>query len=132
MVARLALERVVRTRGSDERANEHKALGERRDLRHKLSEIKSGDCRAQWTKLTADVDGCIGLRVDHVHVRRAAVEMDVDDRFARGADPSCVFGAEQSGEVDASKTRAGKAGSTDGQEPPATETSSTDSALVET
>ena len=85
--ARLALKGVVLAIGSDQRAQEDEAVRVRRHLRHQLGQMHAGNLGGQGLELAANLAGRVGLRVNQVHLRRAAVEMQVDDRLARGADP---------------------------------------------
>ena len=60
-----------------------------------------------FSLLAADFDGSLRLGVDHVHLRRAAVEMDVDHRLVRRADAGRLLGLKQSGERQAAADGAG-------------------------
>ena len=48
--------------------------------------MHAGQFAADGGKDTAHLGGSIRLGINHVHLRRSAIEMDVDDRLARGTD----------------------------------------------
>jgi len=77
----LALEGVVRPGRPDQRPDERELVRDLRDLRHQLRDAQAGQARRDRPKLSADLLGGVRLRVDGVVLRRAAVEVDVDDRL---------------------------------------------------
>src|SRR5262249_38296896 len=74
--------------------------------------LEAGQLRGDRLELAADLGRGVRLQVDRVHLRRAAVEVDIDDRLCRGADAGRGLGAEQVGERQAGETQgAGAKGS---------------------
>ena len=68
--------------GADQRAKQHQFVRNLRALRHQLSQLKPWNGRANRRKGTSQLAGRMGLGIDQVHLRRATIEMNHDDRFA--------------------------------------------------
>ena len=92
--AQLALEGVVPPVRAHERTEEDILARIRREPRQKLGDVEAGDLCADRSKLAADLRQRVRLRNDQTHLRRPAVEVDIDDRLARRTNPRGIFGAE--------------------------------------
>ena len=96
VITALALEPIVPAGRADEGAEENKSIRHCRHARHQLGEMHAGKLGSDAGEFTAQFGGGFRLGIDHVHLRRAAVEMDVDHRLGRGA--VAVFRAQQIGQ----------------------------------
>ena len=94
-VSRLALKRVMLAVRLDQRPNEGELLRRFRQPRHSIGNVQSRHGGGDRKKLAADLDRGVRLRIDRIHLRRSAVQMNVDDGFTRATDPRLRFGAEQ-------------------------------------
>ena len=77
--------------------------------------MKTGQNGRDGIKLAAKLTGSLRFGVDHVHLRRAAIQVDVDDRSV-GSSSLGGFGPEQLGQgerTDAQGARFEKASSTE-------------------
>jgi hypothetical protein len=79
--AALALKRVVSGGGADERADENELVGGSGKLWKVLANVDARQAGGNRLELAANLSRSVGLEIDHVHLRRAAVEMDIDDGF---------------------------------------------------
>jgi hypothetical protein len=95
--AGLALESVVGAGRADQRSDEGEPISDAGQLRQQLTDVQTGDLRGDRPELAADLDRRVRLQVDRVHVRRPAVEVDVDDRPGGRLDPRRILGPEQVG-----------------------------------
>ena len=80
-IAGLALEGMMFTVGSHQRANEDKVFCHRGGSRRQLGDLQSGNRRRNRLKLTAYLPRCIGLQVNRIKLRRTTVQVNVDHRF---------------------------------------------------
>ena len=95
VVPRLHLECVVSPFRPDERPNKRNLPGRLSEPGHQLANRESRDRRRNRLELTAHLQRGIGLQVDHVEVRRATVEMNVDHRLVGRSNPRPSLGRKQ-------------------------------------
>ena len=69
--------------------------------------MHAGKLGSDAGEFTAQFSGGFRLGIDHVHLRRSAVEMDVDHRLGRGA--LALFCAQQIGQRKAADTQRARA-----------------------
>ena len=66
-------------------AKKYKAIRRRRHARHQLGEMHAGQLGSDTGEFTPQLRRRFRLGIDHIHLRRAAIKMDVDHRLGRGA-----------------------------------------------
>src|SRR5207248_1444629 len=76
-----ALKGVVPVGGADDRANDRAAVHDSRKLRKDFANLNSRNLRVDRRKLAANLCRRVKLQVEHVLVRRATPQEDIDDRF---------------------------------------------------
>ena len=84
VIARLALIGIVLTGRADDGAEEGKSVGEPGESGKQLADLDPRHGRSDRRKLTTHLRRPIGLHVDRVHLRRPAVEMNMNHRPPHG------------------------------------------------
>ena len=78
---------------TNQRAKKYKAIRRRRHAGHQLGEMHAGQLGPDTGEFTAQLRRRFRLRIDHIHLRRATIKMDVNHRLGRAA--LATFRAEQ-------------------------------------
>ena len=81
------------TSRANERAKKYKAIRRRRHTGHQLGEMHAGQLGSDTGEFTPQLRRRFRLGIDHIHLRRAAIKMDVNHRLGRAA--LVAFRAEQ-------------------------------------
>ena len=105
----------MHARRADERANENELVRGCGQLRQILTNLVAGNLGGNGAELAADLARSLRLEVDHVQVRRPAVEMDIDHRLVRRTDARGRFGPQKARQRHPTANRSRR------QEPPTTE-----------
>ena len=86
-----------------ERADHRELVGDLGEPGHVLADFHAVDIRGDRRELAAEFLRRERLQVEHVHVRRAAGQIDVDDRLAGGLRTRQRLRTEQFGESEAAE-----------------------------
>ena len=92
---RLALEGVVVVNRADHRADEDELVHDGSGAREQLADLDAGDVRRDGFQLAANLARRVHLQVEHILMRRAAGQEDVDDGLVRFADARLRLDAQQ-------------------------------------
>ena len=93
VISALALKSIVPTSAAHQRTQEYKLVRRSCHLRHELREVYSGQLGLDGGKFAAQTRGCFRLRINHIHLWRSAVEMDVNHSLVRR--PTFCFRSQQ-------------------------------------
>src|SRR5579872_3413034 len=94
VIAGLADAGVVLIAGADKRSDDGELVHHRRNLGHVLANLDAGDVGLDRLELAADIGRRVGLQVEHVLMRRAAGQVDHDDRLVGGSDARRGLGSQ--------------------------------------
>src|SRR5207248_4401251 len=92
--------------GIDQRADEDELVGHAGDARDQLADLDPRHVRGNRVELPADFARRLGLDVPHVHVRRTAGQVDIDDGLVLTAPALLRLGPQQRGQRQAAEDRA--------------------------
>ena len=101
-----ALKRVVPIGRADDGANDRAAVHDAGELGKDFANLKAGNLGGDRRELAADFVWRVELEIEHVLMRRAAAQEDVDDRFVPLALAGSRFEAIQIGEREGRRTDA--------------------------
>ena len=103
VVAVVDLDRVVVGLVADQRADDDELVHDPGEPGKGLANLDAGDVGRDRLPRAGDFLGGVGLEIEHVLVRRAADQVDQDDRLVRRADPGGRLSPQEAGEGEAAK-----------------------------